>query len=240
MFANEDWVARINAVNTMPPSLLEALIALVGLVERVVSAPPTPGIEALLIETGDEPLQARFMARVIVGCGERWAEERATIEKPLASVLRQISKHGGARSFIISRRARALQILLHRGESDGFINRGLEQAGSLLSTEALRDITARAADGDETACYRLAEIARNLVPYLPDPRGRRVSSGTGIHLFLVSHLSFSGHPSAYTWSDEKDDFVDRLTRAARVLLRDPKFDPRPACRLYRKGAVPDH
>ena len=221
----------------MPQSLYEALVGLVG---RVVSAPPTPGIEPFLIETGYELLQARFMARVIQGCGERWAEERATVEKPLASVFRQISKHAGARPFIISRRARALQILLHRGEGDVFINRALEQGSSLLSTETLRDITARAVDGDETACYRLVEIARNLVPYLPDPRGRRVSRGTGIHLFLVSHLSFSGHPSAYTWSDEKDDFVDPLTRATRVLLGDPDFDPRPAYRLYRKGTVPDH
>jgi len=118
------------------------LIALVGFVERVVSAAPTPGIEAVLIDTGDEPLQARFTARVILGCGQRWAEERATVEKPLASVLRKISKHAGSRPFIISRRARALQILLHRGVADGAIQRGLEQASISLSIQDIRDITA--------------------------------------------------------------------------------------------------
>src|SRR5260370_29936748 len=76
--------------------LIDGLLALADAARRIQSAPPTPGIEALLIQRGDEPLQARVMARVIHICGERWARERTEIEKPLAGVLRRLADEAKA------------------------------------------------------------------------------------------------------------------------------------------------
>jgi hypothetical protein len=138
---------------------------------------------------------------------------------------------------MVSRSARVLQTWLDRGDADPFIRSWLDEAGPPLSTRDLREITALAVNRDERACQRLVEIAEALAPYLPDPRGRRVSVGTGVHLFLILHFGSSGHRPAYTWSDEKGDFVDPLTDATRLFLRDPDFDPRPAYRLSRTPAI---
>jgi hypothetical protein len=200
----------------MQRRLIDGLLALVDAVRRLQSAPPTPGIEALLIQRGDEPLQARVMARVIHICGERWARERAEIEKPLAGVLRRLCQRSHAEPLTVSRWARVLQRWLDRGDADPFIRSWLDEAGSPLSTRDLREITALAVNRDERACQRLVEIAEALAPNLPDPRGRRVSVGTGVHLFLILHFGSSGHRPAYSWSDEKGDFVDPLTDATRL------------------------
>jgi hypothetical protein len=231
-------------IKAMPQTLFETLIAQASTITRWVdhlyrsihAIPPTPGIEDLLIKLGHEELQARVMARVIQTCGKRWAEEREELEKPFASALRQVLKNAAAAPLVISRRARALQVWLDRRDAKPLIQSGLERAGLSLSLEDLREITALAAGRDERACRRLAEIAQTLVSHIPDPRGRPVSTATGIHLFLLLHLGLSGHRATYTWSDEMSDFVDSLTKATRILC-DPDFDPRPATRLYRKGAV---
>jgi hypothetical protein len=245
VFTGEDPIRHpVNTIKAMPQTLFETLIAHASNIARwldqlnrsIRATPPTPGIEDLLIKLGHEDLQARVMARVIQTCGERWAEERGAIEKPFASALRQVLKNANAAPLVISRRARALQAWLDSRDTKPLIQSGLESAGLLLSVEDLREITALAAERDERACRRLVEIAQTLVTHIPDPRGRPVSTATGIHLFLLLHLGLSGHRATYTWSDEMDDFVDPLTKATRMLCY-PDFDPRPATRLYRKGAV---
>src|SRR5260370_21354390 len=216
----------------MLQSFVQALLTLAAAIRHIQAEPAIPGIEALLIERGDEPLRARVMARVIHICGERWARERTEIEKPLAGVLRRLADEAKATPPVVSRRAKALQQWLDRGDDvDVFFRTWLAEAGSRLSTQDLREITMLAANRDESACQRLVEIAEALAPYLPDPRGSRVSAGTGVHLFLILHFGSSSYRPAYTWSDEKGDFVDPLTTATRLFLHDPDFDPRPACRL---------
>jgi hypothetical protein len=242
LLCSPEWswliITRDRYVETMLQSFVQALLTLAAAIRHVQSEPAIPGIEALLIERGDEPLQARVMARVIHICGERWARERTEIEKPLAGVLRRLADEAKATPPVVSRRAKALQQWLDRGDDvDVFFRDWLEEAGSRLSTQDLREITMLAANRDESACQRLVEIAEALAPYLPDPRGRRVSTGTGVHLFLILHFGSSSYRPAYTWSDEKEDFVDPLTKATRLFLGDPYFDPRPACRLSRTPAI---
>jgi len=222
----------------MPQSLFDLLVEVRAFVERILAAPPTPGVEDLLIEKGHDPLPARVMSRFIWFAGKQWAEERNTIEKPLASALRRIVKHSGTASRPCYG-ARMLHALIQRGDADSVIQRVLEKSGSQLSTPAFCDLVGLAANGDERSCYRLIRIARRLMRYLPDPRGKPVSAQTGVHLFLLSQLAYCGHPTKYTWSPEHEDFVDGATKATRFLLGNPCFDPRPAYRLYRMGTIPD-
>jgi hypothetical protein len=166
----------------MLQSFVQALLTLAAAIRHIQSEPAIPGIEALLIERGDEPLQARVMARVIHICGERWARERTEIEKPLAGVLRRLADEAKATPPVVSRRAKALQQWLDRGDDvDVFFRDWLEEAGSRLSTQDLREITMLAANRDESACQRLVEIAEALAPYLPDPpREARVHRDGGL------------------------------------------------------------
>ena len=171
------------------------------------------------------------MARFIVFTGVRWAEERVEIEKPLAGVLRRLSK--SRTSAAVRREAIKLQTKLDRSDAEPFIGNWLWQADLPLMAEDLRQLAALTINRDENACERLVHIAKALLPYLPDPRGRPVSRGTGIPLLLLLFIAEPADRPSYTWSDVQGDFVDPLTNATRVLLRDPNFDPRPACRLAR-------
>lgn len=215
----------------MPPNwLIDGLLRLGKALARISAAPPVPGIEPLLVENGEDPQTAHLMALFIVGLGKRWATERILIEKPLASELRRIMviRRPGRAS---TRRASALQALLTRGEVEPIVVRVLDGAGLSLSGDTLREIAAAASAGDDEAWRRLVEISRIVLPKLRDPRGKPVSAATGIHLMLLHHLDGQRR---CTWSDTQQDFTDSLTHATRDYLRDPDFDPRPACRLYER------
>ena len=198
---------------------------------RISAVPPVPGIEPLLVENGEDPQTAHLMALFIVGLGERWVTERVLIERPLASELRHILRCDRIRQLNASR-ARALQKSLDRDEVVPIIQAALDRAGLSLSSYALREITAAASGKDRKAWDQLVEISTAVLPYLCDPRGRRMSAGTGIHLFLQCHLERS-----YTWSDENGDFTDPLTRATREFLGKRRFNPKAANRLYRKQLI---
>src|SRR5260370_40171105 len=98
----------------MLQSFVQALLTLAAAIRHIQSEPAIPGIEALLIERGDEPLQARVMARVIHICAERWARERTEIEKPLAGVLRRLADEDMATPPAAPPRSKALQKLPDR------------------------------------------------------------------------------------------------------------------------------
>src|SRR4051812_32664580 len=220
----------------MRPEWVEGLLRFGEAFERISLMPPIPGIEPLLRKNNHEPTVARIMARLIVGGGQRWARERAELEKPLASELRRLVRSAiGSEAY--SSGARALHRLLSREDVEPIIRTAFEKAGLPLYCEEFREIAAAAAARDPQASTQLVEISRAVLAHLCDPRGRRVSAGTGIHLVLLHYLD--GQRS-YTWSDKDEDYVDPLTRATREFLRDPDFDPKPAYRLYRRlisGAV---
>ena len=210
--------------------LLEAAAGFAVFIQEVQSGAPVPGIENLLLRKGYRPLEARLAARLIVNLGAQWARERREIEKPLAGVLRGLSKKTRGKSRTLTQWANGL---LDRDEAKGFAATWLQEAGLPLTAWDVREVAVLAGNGDKDACKRLVEIAKTLLPYLPDPRGRPVSTGTGVHLFLLFYITTPAYRPSYTWSDIESDFVDPMTRASRVLLGDPNFDPRPACRLAR-------
>ena len=209
-----------------------------SLLQRVAADPPTPGIEVLLVsELGHDPLQARFMARVIRSCGERWAAERINIEKPLASALRRLAKQTDGTPLLISRRAKSLRRLLDDGSAEPLLRSELEKSGLQPGPDDFYTIIERACNRDGEGCRFLVEAAKALVHHLPDPRGRPLSTATGMHLLLLWYLGSSGRKIAYTWSEDAEQFVDPATRATRLVVNDPDFDPRPAWRLYKAGTL---
>jgi len=213
----------------MHPEWVERLLRLEEALERISAVPPIPGIEPLIRESAEEHLTARMMAQLIVHLGHQWARERTELEKPLASELRRIVR-SGINTKTFPSRARTLHRLLSRGEVEPIVQTAIEKAGLPLYCDEFRELAAAAAAREMQASEQLLEISTDLLPHLCDPRGRRVSPGTGIHLMLLHYLD--GQQS-YTWSDKDEDYVDPLTRAIREFLRDPDFDPKPAYRLYR-------
>jgi hypothetical protein len=211
------------------PEWVEKLLRLGEALERISAMPPVRGIEPLLRKSSDELLTARMMAQLIVHLGHQWARERIELEKPLASELRRIVR-SGINTKTFSSRARALHRLLSRGDVEPIIRTAFEKAGVPLYCDDFREIAGAAAARDPQASAQLVEISRAVLPYLCDPRGRRVSAGTGIHLLL---LHYHDGQRSYTWSPNDEDYVDPLTRATREFLNDPDFDPQPAYRLYR-------
>jgi hypothetical protein len=79
-------------------------------------------------------------------------------------------------------------------------------------------------------------MSKHLAPHLPEKRGRPISEETCIHLFLLSYLESCGINRAYTYSekDDIDDFVDPVTQATRLALRNDRFSPRYANNLHKK------
>jgi len=221
------------AAKLMRPEWVEGLLRLGEALKRVSAMPPVPGIEPLLRKSGNEPQIARIMARAIVSLGQQWARERTELEKPLAGELRRVTRSGRT-TGASSSRARALHRLLCRGDIEPIVQAALDRAGSPLHCSEFCEIAAAAAAGEIGAMKEVAEISTAVLPYLCDPRGRHVSPGTGIHLFLLHHIDGQ---RVYTWSDEDEDYVDPLTRATREFLSDPDFDPKPASRLYRKWQI---
>jgi hypothetical protein len=220
--------------------LLEAAVGFAAFIQEVQAGAPVPGVEELLLTKGYEPIHARLAARLIVALGAQWARDRVEIEKPLAGVLRGLSKKTQGKSHTLMRNAKRLQTWLDRDDAKAFVATWLEEAGLPLTVEDVRQIAALGGNRDETACERLVEIAKALLPHLPDPRGRPVSSGTGVHLLLLFYISTPAYRPSYTWRDVESDFVDPVTRATRVLLNNPNFDPRPACRLSRMPDFSHH
>lgn len=231
------FVERLKEVAT---SLVPHLARISELADAWNRLPPS-GYEPLLIEIGYEPLPAKVIAHAICRVGVQWAEERNSIEKPLGSAFRKLARASNRSTLAVSRCANDLKPLLDDSASQGPIERALELAGLSLTFGDVLTIVGDAAEGRKHACGQLHGLARAVVRHVPDPRGRRISTATGVHAFLLYELQLSGRPHAYAWSEEEGDFVDAATKASREVVGHNDFDPRPAYRLVKSGAfrLPD-
>jgi hypothetical protein len=106
-----------------------------------------------------------------------------------------------------------------------------------LNLEDFRGLVDRAGNREVQACEALGELSQVLLPHLPDPRGRRMSRETATHMLLLEERKDGGNSYGYTWSPEKEDFIDGATLATRISYGNPNFDPRPALRLLRSGTI---
>ncbi len=198
-------------------------------VEQLENAPPVKGYEPLLLADGYDPLEARFLAAVTLTTGQRLQEEKLA-EQRLAGAIAALAEAHGRGSLVISRRAKKLGEALEGPSVEVSLCEAWAMAGLPDSFHLLEKLVAMAMDRDADACQRLTEIARALRPGLRDPRGRVPSLESATHEALLA-LREKG---AYTYDDVSGDMTDASTRATRVAMNAPDFDPRPAQRRQRR------
>jgi len=136
----------------------------------------------------------------------------------------------------MSRRAKNLRDQCRSVEARDLIDGAIKKANLPLTVFQFHKLVELACERDETACRDLGRMSKHLAPHLPERRGRPISEEACIHLFLLHHLESWGNKCAYTWS-EKDginDFVDPVTQATRLALRNNRFSPRYANILHKK------
>ena len=164
----------------------------------------------------------------LLATGQRLQEEKLA-EQRLAGAIVVLAETHGRGSLVISRRAKKL------GEALGpSVEVSLREAWAMAdlphSFNLLEKLVAMAMDRDADACHRLTEIARALRPGLRDPRGRFPTLESATHEALLA-LREKG---AYTYDDVSGDMTDAATRATRIAMNAPDFDPRPAQRRQRR------
>ena len=180
------------------------------------------------------------MVKALTRFGPSFAEEWNGVRKSLAAAFRKISYAAGKSPLVMSRRAGRLEALLENGASHALVDTALAKAGVSLNMEEFRNLVSRAGNRDMQACEALGELSQTLLPHLPDPRGRRMSRETPIHMLFLEERKEQGQPFGYTWNHAKEDFVDGATLAARISCGNPNFDPRVAYKLLRSGALDDY
>lgn len=200
-------------------------------IEQIEKLPPVERYEALLIQKGHHPLEARFIARVIIKLGEDLHQE-CLAEQSLASAIRPLAKTQNASPLVVSRRAKVLERVL----KDPVVEAPLRKACALVSVsesiDSLKELVGRGLDRDAAACWRLTEISRELRPHLRDPRGRVPTVASTTHEILLHW-----HKGAFTYDPNFEDMTDGATLATRIAMNAPDFDPRPARRRQRARQI---
>ncbi len=196
-------------------------------IARIERLPRVKGYEEYLEQQGHPALVARLLANLIIKLGRQLRQERLAAKK-VASVVCSLVKAQGATALVLSRKAKALQLLLSQPCVDAAFKDAWLQAAVAEPRDTFLELVDRARARDKTACQRLVEIAKSLKPYLCDPHGRAPTVVSATHELLL-HLAGRG----YTFSYIFDDMTDPATLATREALDAPYFDPRPARRRLK-------
>ena len=203
-----------------PPALLK-FAADLRLIEQ---SPPVPGYEAILIDKGHHPLAARILAGNLLRLGRQRLEEICA-DRKLASAVFGVVKAKNATPLVISRRARPIMAALDDWLAMPALRDAWAKAYLPETESSFRQLVERAMERDAAAC---SELAVALKPYLADPRGRIPSVATLTHELLLTIVD-----RAYTYDPIDDGYNDPATRATRVALNAPTFEPRPARRRQK-------
>ena len=194
--------------------------------DRVESAGPVPGYEAMLVQRGQHPLMARSFSYSLIRWGKDEANKAKT-QRPVADTLRFLAKPGRtARS--ISRKAAALLEVWSATSSFGDAFHGSD-INEFEFVDALKGAVRR----QPAACLRVTEIAAAVTPGLFVRRGPKISEASMSHQLLLQLVATWEGPKSYTYSEIEGDFTDPLTRATRLAFDEPGFDPRTAFRRHR-------
>ena len=122
-----------------PPALLKFVADL----QRIESAPPVPGYEAILIDSGRDPLAARILGFNLLRLGkQRLQEIRA--ERKLASAIFGIVKAEDATPLVISRRARSIIAALDDEMAMAALWNAWTKAGILDTPYSIGELAERA------------------------------------------------------------------------------------------------
>lgn len=196
-------------------------------VQQVANSPPLHGYEPMLIERGLDPIVARMTAWLLVRKGKRIAQESKWSLEVL-NAIRFLAEPDRRRSAFVKR----AQFLLDACEKTSAVQTLFYTAGF----DEIEFITMLkpAVQGDQAACRRVAEIASSIAPRLSVLRGPKVGAASAAHESLLEDFHEMTGRGLYTYSDEKGDFVDSLTKATRFEFEEPDFDPRPARRRVKR------
>jgi len=211
---------------------LERLLPVVRDIATVLSKPRAADYEALLIEIGYEPIEARMLSLWAIVMGKEDAEHLNRQRRKIGSALRRTVKAADQSTLVMARRAAVLLPLLDQW-SQAWIENAIAKSGLPLTFEALRDLVRDAADRQPAACARLGEIAPLIFRHVPKARGKSLSTITVSHALLLLMNQNAGRSAAYTHSAYDEDFVDKMTMATRRQFQQPSFSPTGARRLLK-------
>jgi len=245
-----DAAAEAEAFLDRLPEMVEAQakrdrIAAAEMEQRIRAAPEIEGIEKLLIDTvGHHPQWARIWAHHLHRLGSTWAEE-INDGRRASAIIGQLAKMSAASSLVISRRAKALRELRRSSRADVAIERAIKETTPSMTVSEFNALVAEACRREEAACASLPKLCELLRAGLSDPRGRPISEATGVHVFVRRHLKSFGFEGAYTYSSYANDdyangsdFVDDVTKATRLAMKNPRFSPQHATTLLKSDALP--
>ena len=199
-------------------------------VDAIERAPPSKGYEPLFIGLGNEHLTARFLARVIVTVGPKYADENNRQRPTIATAIRNLGRKGTRRTRFI---AKTCETMLSMPVAHSLIDCIFTESGHQDLSNEFPNLLERAVAADPVACRRLTEIAKTVADDISPPRGMKISLATAMHELVLEMLRRAGKQIAYTWNDDQEDFVDDVTQATRREVGNPDFDPRPARRRMR-------
>jgi len=211
----EDWEIR---------EIVELSLAIGMMIKRVADCPPSKGYEPFLVSQGTDRIVARGISLLAVKRGNRIAREN----QYRASVVRAIQFLRNPRRNKPARLRRVKLLLAAANETTVvetlFVEAGFEEFSFVRLLQS-------AAEGNESAYARLAEIARSL-PFKAR-RGPRIKAQSAAHEFLLEGLAGMEKSHSYTWDDLAENFTDPATAATRREFASPDFDPRPARRRLK-------
>jgi hypothetical protein len=198
-------------------------LAAVHLLE-ISRSPPSPGYEPLLIKRGENPLLARLKAYLAVAEGRKIANESRRYRE-VVTAIRFLAKPNRARWAL----KRKIAVLLAASRETRIIRSVFIEAR--LSDHVFISMLPLAAQGDETAIESILKIAQTAAPEIRIRRGRKVTAASAAHeLFLEKQGTLGA--SAYTYSADKEDFIDEATQATRLEFG-ARFCPGRASRRLR-------
>lgn len=196
--------------------------------KHIAESPPSKGYEPFLVCLGTNRIVARGMSQLAVKHGNRISREH----QRRASVVRAIqflrNPHHNKPA-----RLRRVKLLLAAANETTVVETLFVEAG--FEERAFVRLLQSAADGNDDAYIRLAEIARSLP--LKARRGPKIKAPSAAHQFLFEGLAEMKDPRAFTWNEVEGRCTDDFTEAARREFDLKRFDPRSAYRRMKAARI---
>jgi hypothetical protein len=213
--------------DSIPP---QAELGAVGR-ERRSRRPTCPAYEELLCEIGVKPKEAELMSQFVRWKGPELAADLNATRR-LGAVVRRMAKSPESRPIRARLAGEMALAATDSAEARRLLETSLKSAGAHLSVRDFEDLVYRAEKQEPEACFELVQVAREVAPFMPDPRGRPISVETATHALLLAALADYGHPQSFTHDAVSGAFVDRATRATRAAVNNSRFDPRRAVKIW--------